>query len=169
MSSASSAVCDQTEALYLLHRTWLVRWLRRRLGCSETSADLAQDTFVRLLRKPTAAPVRKPRAYLRTIAHGLAVNHLRRRDVEQAYLAALAARPEQLAPSPEESELAIEALTKLVGALEGLPQRACEVFLLSQMEGLAYRQIAECLGITVNVVQKDMIKAMKCCYGAIYD
>ncbi|WP_312155700.1 sigma factor, partial [Pseudomonas sp.] len=37
------------EVLYGTHRGWLHGWLRRSLGCSQQAADLAQDTFVRLL------------------------------------------------------------------------------------------------------------------------
>ena len=33
------------ERLYLEHHGWLLGWLRRRLECSETAADLAHDTL----------------------------------------------------------------------------------------------------------------------------
>jgi len=36
-------------ALYVAHHGWLQAWLRRRLGDAHQAADLAQDTFVRLL------------------------------------------------------------------------------------------------------------------------
>ena len=166
-SNVNAAHC-RTEALYLSHHTWLLGWLYRRLGCSDTSADLAHDTFLRLLRKSDAPNIKEPRAYLSTVAHGLVVNHWRRKDIEKAYLKALAARPEPLAPSPEERELVIEALKAAVAILDGLPQRAREIFMLSQMDGLTYPQIAQRLGITVNIVQKDMIKAMSRCYLAVY-
>ena len=166
--SSNSAVFTQTEDLYLHHHSWLVGWLQRRLGCSETSLDLAQDTFVRLLNKSELIAVREPRAYLSTIAHSLAVNHLRRRDVEKAYLETLALQDAPVVPSLEEQNLTIEALTTIITVLEGLPTRACEVFLLAQVEGLAYKQIAARLEITVNMVQKDMIKAMARCYAAVY-
>ena len=162
-------VCQQTEALYHSHHDWLVRWLYHRLNCIDTAADLAHDTFVRLLGKSELAPIREPRAYLGTIAHGLAVNYLRRCDVERAYLQALAAQETPLMPSLEERELVIEAINLILRAFDGLPKRAQEIFTLSQIEGLSYRQIAEQLDITVNIVQKDMIKAMTCCYAAIYE
>ncbi len=36
--------------LYAEHHQWLTGWIRRKLGCDESAADLTQDTFVRLLK-----------------------------------------------------------------------------------------------------------------------
>lgn len=40
------------ERLYLDHHDWLAGWLRGRLGCSQDAADLAHDTYLRLLGRP---------------------------------------------------------------------------------------------------------------------
>ncbi|HCC62425.1 MAG TPA: RNA polymerase subunit sigma, partial [Pseudomonas sp.] len=51
--------------LYVDHQGWLNGWLRRQLGCSQRAADLAQDTFVRVLSKDQGLDAtREPRAYL---------------------------------------------------------------------------------------------------------
>jgi len=159
----------QAEALYTNHHDWLVRWFYHRLGCNETSADLTQDTFLKLLCKPDLPVIKEPKAYLKTIAHGLAVNHFRRQDVEKAYLEALAIQPEAVDISPEEKEILIETLTIITRILDQLPDRARTVFLLARIDGLPYRQIAQMLDISVNMVQKDMLKAMTACYHARYD
>ncbi|MFR0690385.1 sigma factor [Enterobacterales bacterium AE_CKDN230030158-1A_HGKHYDSX7] len=52
--------------LYQHHHGWLQGWLRRRLGCQEQAADLAQDTFTRLLGSRRVLEAREPRAYLTT-------------------------------------------------------------------------------------------------------
>ena len=49
MSLVSSQ--QSLQQLYLEHSGWLNGWLRKRMGCTENAADLAQDTFVRLLSK----------------------------------------------------------------------------------------------------------------------
>lgn len=160
---------QQVQALYREHHGWLRSWLRRRLGNDTLALDLAQDAFVRLLvgRCPVEA-IRTPRAYLTTVAHGLVVNHWRRQAIEQAYLDALAARGELAAPSPEESRLALETLEEIATLLEGLPATVRKAFLLSQLEGWTYPRIAEHLGVTVNVVQKAMVRALRACYGVVY-
>ena len=81
-----SADAQVLHILYRDHHNWLQGWLRRRLGNGCDAADLAQDTFVRLLRAGNAASIREPRDYLATVARGLMVDFLRRRSLEQAYL-----------------------------------------------------------------------------------
>ncbi|MFP3570455.1 sigma factor, partial [Paraburkholderia sp. SIMBA_030] len=86
------------DQLYSHHHGWLQGWLRKRLGSAADAADLAQDTFVRLLCRAPGEPLNctTPRAYLATIANRLALNFYRRRSLEQAYRAALAQTPEDL-------------------------------------------------------------------------
>ena len=158
---------DNVAELYESHHGWLHAWLRRKLGCTHNAADLAQDTFVRVLARADLPDIREPRAYLVTIAGGLVANHWRRQALEQAYLEALATQPEPVAPSPETRQLTIETLEEVARLLEGLPPRVREIFLLSQLDGLTYPHIAEQLGITVNVVQKAMTRAVAHCYRAL--
>lgn len=60
---------QNTEILYRDHNLWLRGWLRRKLGCSETAADLAHDTFIRLLtNRQLASRLQKLRAFLVKVA-----------------------------------------------------------------------------------------------------
>ncbi len=93
------------QTLYRGHHHWLQSWLRKKLGCPEQAADIAQDTFVRVLAAENERPLQQilePRAYLTTIAKRLMVDFFRRADLERAYLSELAALPEALQPSPEQ-------------------------------------------------------------------
>lgn len=168
VSAPNSASTTGIDVLYGNHHGWLQSWLRRKLGNAFDAADLAQDTFVRVLAKREPTDVREPRAYLATIANGLVANHWRRQALEQAYLDALSAQPIAFAPSPEERLLILETLEDTARLLNGLPPAVCEAFLLAQLDGLTYPQIAERLGLTVNVVQKAMARALTHCYQALY-
>jgi len=141
--------------------------LRHRLGNTSDAADLAQDTFVRILGRDQHASFREPRAYLATIANGLVVSHWRRRDLERAWLDTLAAYPQAVLPSAEDRAIILETLEQIARMLDGLPARCREVFLLSQLDGLTYPQISAQLGVTVNVVQKDMTRAVGHCFQAL--
>lgn len=150
--------------LYVDHQGWLNGWLRRQLGCSQNAADLAQDTFVRLLSKDQdMAAIREPRAYLHTIAKGLLINHWRRRQVEQAYLDALTLQPEALAPSPESQALIVETLLQIDAMLARLPAKVSAAFLMSQLHGMTYAAIAAELGVSERMVKKYMAQAMLHC------
>ncbi len=161
--SDACAPTDSIAELYRDHHGWLVGWLRRKLGCPHNAGDLAHDTFLRVLMSPGIDEIREPRAWLTTVAHGLMVNHLRRKDLERAYLDALAAQPEPLSPSPEERALVLETLVEIDAMLNGLPSKARHAFLLSQLEGLTYAEIAGRLGVSVSMVKKYMMQAVTHC------
>ncbi|MFR0690383.1 sigma-70 family RNA polymerase sigma factor [Enterobacterales bacterium AE_CKDN230030158-1A_HGKHYDSX7] len=149
--------------LYQHHHGWLQGWLRRRLGCHEQAADLAQDTFTRLLGSRRVLEAREPRAYLTTVAKGLMINWFQRQSLERAYLEALAGLPEELAPSPEQRFLVLETLHEIDALLARLPEPVRQAFLLAQIEGLKYEAIAERLGVSLGSVKRYMQQAFRHC------
>jgi len=166
METGKLAQPDSVHALYSDHHSWLLRWLRSRLGCAHHAADLAHDTFVRVIERRDPEQVREPRAILTTIAKGLLVNHWRRQDIERAYLAALAARGQSLVCSPEQISLVIEALVAVDAMLSTLPDKPRRAFLLAQLDGLTYREIAEELSVSERMVKKYMAATMLHCLKA---
>lgn len=165
MLGGDSVLHDQVESLYSDHHGWLRSWLVRRLGCSETAADLAQDTFLRLMtgRRKSASLGEEPRALLTHIAKGLVIDHWRRHHVERAYLEALAQIPEAEAPSPETQTLIIEALTRIDAMLSSMTGRTREIFLLAQLDGLTLNQIAERTQTPLITVRRHISKALLAC------
>ncbi|MDR7048442.1 RNA polymerase sigma-70 factor (ECF subfamily) [Duganella sp. 3397] len=153
------------ESLYREHRPWLTAWLRARLGhCSDRAADFAQDTFVRILQSGACvAEVTQPRSYLATIARGLMIDHFRRHDIEQAYLAELALVPPPLQPSLEERAILLETLLTIDRLLADLGPKVRQAFLLAQVEGLDQATIAAQLGVSVSSVKKYMQQAVVQC------
>lgn len=155
-------------ALYVDHHGWLLGWLRRRLGHAGDAADLAHDTFVRVMssRRLPAQLGGEPRALLTHVAKGLVIDHWRHQEVERAYLEALAVSPEPVAPSPEARLLIIEALVRIDAMLAGLPGRSREVFLLAQLDGLTLQQIAAQTGMPVITVRRHIHRALVACMAA---
>ncbi|XAH21245.1 sigma-70 family RNA polymerase sigma factor [Xylophilus sp. GW821-FHT01B05] len=163
MSTADPAF-QQVHALYTDHHGWLQGWLRKKLGNAFDAADLAQDTFLRVLRAPGIDRINEPRAYLTTIARNLLINHVRRRAIEQAYLDALALLPESVAPSPEARLMVLETLVEIDRRLDGLAAQAKQAFLLAQLEGLGQAEIAAELGISLSTVKRHLTKAAMRCF-----
>lgn len=54
MTEAELLKRDQIHDLYCGHSSWLHNWLRRKLDCSDTAADLAHDTFIKVMQKQCA-------------------------------------------------------------------------------------------------------------------
>ena len=165
MSQLSNAAPDLA-TVYGDHHSWLLGWLRRKLRGSDHAADLAQDTFVRLLSAQTeqrALVLREPRAYLTTVARNLLINHVQRLSLEQAWMDAMAKLPEPMAPSPEQQLLILETLYQIDAMLNGLPPKVREAFLLSQLDGLTYAEVAQQLGVTDRTVKRYMAQAFAQC------
>ncbi|NHC07649.1 RNA polymerase sigma-70 factor (ECF subfamily) [Azonexus fungiphilus] len=160
---ACAAPSDSLSTLYRDHHGWLAGWLRRKLGNGHDAADLAHDTFLRILAARNAAAIEEPRKYLATIAKGLVVDRFRRQSIEAAWLETLAARPEPLAISPETRALILETLLAIDRMLDELGPRAREIFLLAQFEGLTYAAIGERLGVSVTTVKKHLARALAHC------
>lgn len=151
------------ESLYSNHYRWLLGWLQRRMGNAFDAADLTHDTFERVLTRLDQVLLREPRAYLSTIAHGLVVNHWRRLEIERACLDTLALGANGLACSPEDTAIVLEALCELDALLDRLNPKARTAFLLAQLDGLTYADIAVRLAVSERMVKKYMAQAMLHC------
>lgn len=154
---------QQIEVLYSNHHGWLQGWLRGKLGSAFDAADLAHDTYLRILARGRAPRPEESRRHLAQIANGLMVDLFRRRHIEAAYLEALAHLPPAAMPTPETRALIIEALTEIDTILAGLPAKVREAFLLCKVEGLDYREIARRLDVSVSSVEKYMVRALLAC------
>lgn len=164
MSSPSPSLSAHVESLYLAHHGWLQGWLRKKVGNAFDAADLAQSTFLKVLGAKGLDQLQEPRAYLTTIARNLLINQVRRRAIEQAYLDALAAMPEPVAPPPEVRLMVLETLVEIDRRLGRLPALAKQAFLLAQLEGLSHGEIAAELGISVSTVKRHLAKAAMRCF-----
>ncbi|MEN4918944.1 sigma-70 family RNA polymerase sigma factor [Achromobacter spanius] len=154
---------DSMSAMYSSHHGWLLGWLRRRLGSAADAADLAHDTFLRVLQQ--ARPdIREPRAFLSTIAGGVLANFYRRREVEQAFLRSLADMPEATAPSPETRAIVLETLVEIDRRLDGLPAPVRRAFLMAQVDGMKQSEIAAALGVSLPTVQRYVARALLQCF-----
>lgn len=154
------------ETLYGEHHRWLHNWLRRKLNGADEAADLAHDTFVRVLsanRASTVEALREPRAYLTTIARRLLINHVRHKALENAWLDAVALLPEPEAPSTEQRLLILEALRRIDAMLDGLAPKVREAFLRVQLDGWSHARVAEALGVTERSVRRYLTQALTQC------
>lgn len=167
MSASDTSAPHSIDALYRDHNGWLRGWLRRELGCSERAADVAHDTFLRLLGSERSSVMENGRKYLAQIARNLLTDLWRRQRIEQAYLDARGAQPDAVDISEETRLDIIETLIAIDRMLDALGARPREIFLLVQLDGLSFVDVAQRLGISVNTARKHFIRALTQCLALV--
>lgn len=163
-SSASTVAAD----LYREHHGWLHGWLRRKLDNTCDAADLAHDTFVRLIASRTQRrfdSIAEARAYLRTTAQNLCINQWRRQEIERAWIDTLAAIPEAHYPSAERQAIVLQALAEIGAMLDALSPKAARVFALAVVCDMTDDAVGAELGISGRMVRKYVAQAMTACLG----
>lgn len=142
----------------------LDRRLARRLGSADLASDVLHETYLRLEGTSEIGPVRSPKAYLFRIALNIAYDRRRaesRRltvDEADALLDIPDDRPDAARVIEDRSEVSL-----LRRAIAELPERRRRVLVLSRIEGLPNREIAQQLGVTVRTVETDLKQAIEHC------
>lgn len=155
------------------HRDELLDYLRKRLGHRETAADLAQETFFRMMKYRDAADIEDRRLMLFRIANNLITEYHRTSQRHHAsdHFPFDEMRPLQAEqPSVEaivDSRKAIDILLKRT--IVDLPPKCRLAFMLSRFDGLNYSQIADRMGVSVKMVEKHITKALLACRAAVGD
>lgn len=166
MGSAPPNPHVEVSTLYSDHHGWLYGWLRKRLGNAFDAADLAHDTYVRVIVSGRTPQPEDSRRFLSQIAKGLAVDLYRRRQIETAYLETIALLAPAETPSEETRAIVMQTLVQLDTLLQKLPAKARQALLLSRLEGLSYREIAQQLNVSISSVEKYVATALQACYAA---
>ncbi|AXC67826.1 RNA polymerase subunit sigma [Salmonella enterica subsp. diarizonae serovar 59:z10:-] len=163
MSNPARCASLSLESLYSMHHGWLKHWLTRKFQSAFDADDVAQDTFLRVINGESLTTIRDPKSFLCTVARRVMIDLFRRNALEKTYLEMLARLPETQAPSEEERQLHLEAIQLVDQMLDGLSGKARNAFLLSQLDGLSYSEIASRLGVSVSSVKKYVAKATGHC------
>jgi RNA polymerase sigma-70 factor (ECF subfamily) len=154
------------KGVFLQQRPALLRYLAARRLAPDEAQDLLQDLYVKLAAA-TPGPVGEPRAYLYRMAENLLLDRRRaasrRSGREQAWTAA------QLGPSgdaddrPSAEQVLIgrERLAAVTRALAALPERTVQIFRRYRIDGVAQKEIAAELGISLSAVEKHLQKAYR--------
>jgi RNA polymerase sigma-70 factor (ECF subfamily) len=163
VDNGTFALKQQLGRLYLEHHHWLHNLLRRMLGNSFDAADLAQDVYLRLLKRGSVPAAEVSRCYLTQIAKGLVIDLYRRRQLEAGHLEGLKQLCEPLAPSEEARALMLEALAQIDTALHAQPAKARQALLLYKLNGMGHRAIATELKVSVSSVEKYISSGVRAC------
>ncbi|QSR19719.1 RNA polymerase sigma factor [Novosphingobium sp. KA1] len=159
---ASQALFEDRKAFDRFYRREapkLLQFLKRRIWIEEERADLVQEAFARLVAARSSAAQENPGSYVQGILRHLLADRARSWSRSQAARADETALPHQ----PEMPDAALELAQmqeQYRKAVDALPAKTREVFLLHRAEDLPYRQIAERLGISIRTVEWHVAQAV---------
>ena len=153
------------------HGVALEKFLARRLDSPEDAAEIAQDAFLRIHRMQEPQQLDNARAFLFQVASNLAIDQLRRRTLHYRFINSekhLSNDGEPLdinaiAASPEQIISAREKLDAIYAAVDELPFKVKQAFLLHRKRGLSYNDIARQMDVSVSSVEKYILQALKHC------
>ena len=140
------------EALFAAHQPGLLRYLSRAVGQAETARDLTQDVFLRIAGSATLpASDDERRVWIFRIARNLAIDHQRRHHVRLETAAAPGTDIGR--PAGQDTSLAVN---EALAALDPLDR---DVFLMREVAGLSYAEVATACDLTVPAVRSRIHRA----------
>lgn len=128
----------------------------------DTAREITQETFISLWEKRDNIDLSKPvKTYLSTTVRNKCLNWLRDNkkfnkeilDIEGLLSDRSYIQPDRLVES--------EIRDKIDRAIEELPEKCREIFVLNRQENLKYQEIAIRLEISVKTVETQMSKALQ--------
>ena len=142
----------------------LTRYIARRVGNTETAADLSQDLFEKLANIRADIPnPQKASSYLFSMARNIAIDHHRVEARRTEILSGSQVLFEDVGPSPEATAIFSDALGQIETALAELPPKCRKVLVLSRVHGYSHEEIANQLGVSVSLVEKYKLYALRHC------
>ena len=134
------------------------RYLYFRSGNEELASDIAQEAFIKIWEKQFDYENKKIKSLLYKISGDMFISHIRKEKVASEYLKEIkfSFNEDNTGDSLEYNELK-QTYEK---ALAKLNEKQRTVFLMSRIEELKYKEIAERLDISVKAVEKRMSIAL---------
>ena len=182
LAPRAPALTAMTRSTSLATAAWLgldLRWAYTRLlpaiwrstRCMQRAQDVLHDAFVRYALTPTSRRgIAQPHAYLRVVARSVLADHMAQEHrfvplpdpgaPAEPGQPSLLEDPAFIVPSAETLADLHQRLSAVQRAIEGLPPRCREVFWLCRVEGHTQPEIAQRLRISLNMVERHMIRAL---------
>lgn len=147
------------------HEPALRAYLRRRFPDATEVDDLVQESYLRMLRARQTAPIASAKAYLFTTARNLALALFRRPKIFAPIAVTDLAESRIIQDGVDvvEEVSTNQEVALLLDAIDALPNRCREIFILRKLRGLAQKEIAAQLGLSEQTVQVQVARGAKKC------
>lgn len=148
------------EALFRSHYQELVVFARGYTQDDDQAEELVQETFVTLWKNAGQYAIQhSARSYLYAAVRNSCLNYLKHEKVKKAY----GEHVRLFAPVGDSTDtLEITELRERIAvAIQKIPEKCREIFLLSRHEGKKYSEIAQQLQLSVKTVENQMGRALQ--------
>jgi RNA polymerase sigma factor (sigma-70 family) len=142
-------------------RSRLLQFIRRRVGDEAEAEDIVQEVFYQFAASyAVTEPIEQLMAWLYRVARNKIIDLYRRRRSSRALPTSsgedLPSSPEEVLDDPMQSPDVLFARstvwTELADALDELPEEQREVFVLHELEGRSFKEIAAITGEPVSTL-----------------
>lgn len=156
--------------VYSIYFPKLVRFAREYVVSIEDAENLVQDLFIYLWeRQDLFDSLNNPNAFLFALIKNRSIDFLRHKlvaDNNKESIEDLKDRELQLKMYAleqfDENLLSVDDIEILLNnAINNLPDKCREIFILSRMEGLKYKEIADKLNISTKTVENHIVVALR--------
>jgi RNA polymerase sigma-70 factor (ECF subfamily) len=164
------------------HAPKMFNFLIRSTGRRDVAEDLVQEVFLRIVRRADSFRGQsKFTTWMFAIARNLIIDTARKerhrrtvpldapiRSAEPGGTTRLEQTPDP-SPTPDRRAADSRFTGRLEDALAALPDDQREVFLMREVEGMKFREIAQVVGIPINTVKSRMRYALESLRLALAD
>ncbi len=155
------------QKMYRENHEGFLRFLVQKTNCMDEAHDVLQESFKKLMNNEELREMENARAYLYRTAINIIIDRQRKGTHHKKYIREVVSGMETASASeassipPERQVAAKQELDAIYQALDELPEKCRKAFLMHREQHLKYGEIARQLDVSVSMVEKYMINALK--------
>ena len=158
---------ELVERLFREHNEALIRFLLARLRSQQEAHEVAQEAYVRLLSLDEPGAVSYLRAFLFKTAANLAIDRLRRGELQVRAKGSPLFSEFSDTRTPERQVAATQAVQRLERLIAAMPAKRRRAFMLRRFEGLNVSDVARQLGLSKRTVREHVAHALLQCRACL--
>jgi RNA polymerase sigma-70 factor (ECF subfamily) len=158
------------EHLFKTYFLSLTHFARKYVHDNDTAKEIVHDVFLNLWGKRNSIDSSSSlKSYLFTSVYNRCMNYIRdqRKFNKDDQVFNIIEQETQEVPYDHLETMELES--RIIEALNDLPARCKEIFMLSRFEGTSYAEIAEKLGLSVKTIETQMSKALRILREKLHD